>query len=105
MNNIFEINKELDFTNEIFFQLYKNKNCLIEKIISTGQKTEEGKWLEEKNDEFVILLQGESELEFESGEKITLCKGDYCIIPANTKHRINYTTSNPQCLWLAIHIK
>jgi cupin 2 domain-containing protein len=105
MNNIYEVKKELDFTNELFFQLYKNKNCLIEKIVSTGQVTEVDKWLEENNDEFVILLQGESELKFENGEKIALSKGDYCLIPANTKHRVDYTTADPQCIWLTIHIK
>lgn len=105
MNNIFSVNKELDFTEEQFFELFKNENCLIEKIVSNGQTTIEGKWLEEENDEFVILLQGESELKFEDGKEIFLKKGDYYLIPANTKHRVNYTTSNPQCIWLAIHIK
>jgi cupin 2 domain-containing protein len=105
MNNIFEINKDLDFTNELFFQLYKNKNCLIEKIVSTGQATKEGEWLESENDEYVILLQGESELSFENGERKVLKKGDYILIPAKTRHRVSYTTSNPQCIWLAIHIK
>ena len=105
MNNIFSINKDSDFTNELFFELFNSDYCLIEKIVSTGQATKDGEWLEEKKDEFVIMLQGESELSFENEEKIILRKGDYLLIPANTKHRVNYTSSNPQCIWLAIHIK
>ncbi|MFA5404287.1 MAG: cupin domain-containing protein [Ignavibacteria bacterium] len=105
MNNIFSINQDLDFKNELFFELFKNDNCLIEKIVSSGQSTNENEWLEEDSNEFVILLQGESELKFETGEKIVLKKGDYLLIPAKTKHRVNYTSLNPQCIWLAIHIK
>lgn len=105
MENIYRIAEEIDYNDEIFSKLYENSNCLIEKIISTGQVTKEGEWLKEDRDEFVILLQGESELIFESGEKFYLKKGDYLSIPSFTKHRVSYTSVDPKCIWLAIHTK
>lgn len=105
MNNIFSIEKNLDFTKESFFQLFKNENCLVEKIVSAGQSTGKGEWLEGDREEFVILLQGESELKFLNGEILKMKAGDYLLIPRNTKHRVNYTSSEPKCIWLAIHIK
>ncbi|MCX6164524.1 MAG: cupin domain-containing protein [Ignavibacteriae bacterium] len=105
MNNIFSINKDLNYTSELFFELFKNGNCLIEKIISTGQTTKDGEWLEEDRDEWVILLQGFSEIKFFDGNIFELRSGDYLLIPSNTKHRVESTSANPPCIWLAIHIK
>lgn len=102
--NIFRTDDIADFKEELFFGLYKNENCLVEKIISSGQSTEEGIWLEEDRDEFVVLLQGESELVFEDQESVKLTKGDYLLIPAGKKHRVNFTSAEPKCIWLAIHI-
>ncbi|MFK7907223.1 MAG: hypothetical protein AB8B69_18950, partial [Chitinophagales bacterium] len=46
---------------EEFFQPLlqnKNKDVLIERIISTGQITPENEWYEQAKDEWVVLLQG-----------------------------------------------
>lgn len=102
--NIFNTDDIGDFKEELFFELHKDGNCLIEKIISTGQTTKDGIWLEGKKDEFVVLLQGESELVFEDGGNIKLNKGDFLLIPAGKKHRVNSTSVEPKCIWLAIHL-
>jgi cupin 2 domain-containing protein len=105
LRNIYNVGKEIDFNNEIFIKLFSNENCMVEKIISTGQSTPDGEWLEEESDEWVILLQGESELKFYGGEIFRLGKGDYILIPSGTKHRVEFTSSNPPCIWLALHLK
>jgi cupin 2 domain-containing protein len=43
---------------EIFQILLSNRTLKIERIISTGQATEEGKWLKSKWNEWVILFTG-----------------------------------------------
>jgi len=91
--------------NEIFESIFKNDNVHIEKIISAGQVTPDNNWLSQEQNEWVILLQGTSEMEFDDGKKIRLYSGDYIFIPANTGHKVTYTSSNPVCIWLAIHIK
>jgi cupin 2 domain-containing protein len=103
--NIFAIENETDSAKEVFIKLFGNNNCIVEKIISTGQSTPENEWLEEDSDEWVILLQGESEINFYNGENNKMGKGDYLLIPSNTKHRVVRTSKNPPCIWLAIHMK
>ena len=104
-NNIFDnaIISNADSSEETFEYLLVNDKVKIERIISSGQHTPENEWLEQDIDEWVILLQGKSTLAFHDDQSITLSKGDYIHIPANTKHRVEYTSSDPVCIWLAIH--
>jgi cupin 2 domain-containing protein len=88
---------------EIFKELCSSENILIERIISSGQTTPEGKWLEQDKDEWVILLKGEAVLTFKTGEIFDLSEGDYIFIPANTLHRVDKTSIDPKCIWLAVH--
>lgn len=62
---------------------------------------------DQEDDEWVIVLQGEAQLQFvsESHPK-TLQKGDYVLIPAHVKHRVEATRMNPAgepTVWLAVH--
>ena len=102
MQNIYELPKELNDL-EKFEQIVSGKNNQIERIISTGQTTPSGQWYDQTTDEWVILLQGEAELSYLDDSRIKLKAGDYLLIPAHTKHRVEYTSVNPPCIWLAVH--
>lgn len=102
MNNIFQL-PNLSSNEEIFETIISNNNILIEKIISTGQITSEGEWYDQDKDEWVILLQGEAKLSYFDGSNYSLKSGDYLLIPAHQKHRVEYTSIKPPCIWLAIH--
>ncbi len=101
LKNIFE-NVPQELKKELFQTLAENNNIRIERIISRGQITPENKWYNQNENEFVILLKGEAELLFENGEKEKLRSGDYLIIPAHRKHRVVYTSKNPECIWLTV---
>ena len=58
--NIFDL-RDLSENEEIIKILAENENIKIEKIISTGQITD---WQVSEKNEFVILIQGEAEIEF-----------------------------------------
>ena len=58
--NIFDL-RDLSENEEIIKILAENENIKIEKIISTGQTTD---WQESEQNEFVILVQGEAEIEY-----------------------------------------
>jgi len=90
---------------EIFSGLFESDNLVIERITSNGQTTPGDEWLEENFNEWVLLLQGESKIKLLSGEEYMIQSGDYLFIPANTKHRVEFTSSKPGCIWLAIHYK
>ncbi len=101
MTNIFNFPSSL-LDQEVFEPLLSGKNILIERIVSTGQITSPGEWYDQNLDEWVIVLQGEATLAYVDGSTIQLCAGDYVFLPAYIKHRVEYTSTNPPCIWLAI---
>jgi len=103
--NIFEKNFQNESGDEIFENIYADKKIKIERIISTGQITPENEWLSDKQPEWVILLQGNAIIMLESKEEVLLDKGDYLFIPAGVKHRVEYTSSEPESIWLAFHFE
>ena len=86
---------------ESFEELLRHRNIVIERIVSTDDI--EPKLYNQPQDEWVALLQGEAQLELD-GEEVTLHRGDTCFIPAHTPHRVVATSTDPRCIWLAIHI-
>ena len=114
--NIFDL-KDLSEKEEIVEILAGNENVKIEKIISTGQTTD---WQESEQNEFVILIQGEAEIEYfgnknlkkneniienqrnTNNKKLQLEKGDTILINRGEKHRVSYTNKNPCCIWICI---
>ncbi|MEM6612768.1 MAG: cupin domain-containing protein [Cyanobacteria bacterium P01_C01_bin.72] len=102
MTNIFALPSSLP-NKELFESIVSTENILIERIISTGQSSPPGEWYEQDKDEWVILLQGGAILSYEDNSIIKLTAGDYIFIPAHQKHRVEYTSSQPPCIWLAVH--
>jgi len=98
--NIFE-NILIDKKNEEFKEILKNENLRIERIVSNGQKSNDGFWYEQKENEFVLILEGDAQIEFED-EVVDLKKGDFLNIVANRKHRVKYTSKEELTIWLAI---
>lgn len=96
--NIFAL-PNLPSKEEITTILIENKNVRIEQIISTGQVTD---WYDQEKTEFVVLLNGNAELEYENGKIVSLIKGDTLLINPHQKHRVVYTSSEPPCVWLCI---
>ncbi|NLN95503.1 MAG: cupin domain-containing protein [Bacteroidales bacterium] len=103
-NNIFEISEVIQRSeDEVFETLFYGNNIRVERIISTGQTTPEDQWYDQDTDEWVVLLQGEARLSFENEEDVFLKKGDYMLIQSRKKHKVSYTSTDPACIWLAIH--
>ncbi len=76
----------------------------IERIVSAGQITTEGTWYDQGWDEWVAVLQGSATLEFDGGrDDLALTKGDWVLLPAGCRHRVSGTSTDPACLWLAVH--
>ena len=98
VGNIFE-NVNIPEKGELFEEILKTKNILIERIISSDN-IKEKEYLQEQ-DEWVILLRGEAKLEIK-GETMLLKEGDYIFIPSNTPHKVLETSKG--AIWLAVHI-
>jgi len=102
LNNLFDLPK-LPIPEEQFDKLMEKNGVLIERIVSTGQVSPPGFWFDQDRDEWVVLIQGEAELEFEDGKIVRLKKGDHIMCPKDLKHRVTYTSVEPACIWLAVH--
>ncbi|HLI22263.1 MAG TPA: cupin domain-containing protein [Stellaceae bacterium] len=89
---------------EQFRALLAAPNLRIERIVSTGQATPEGEWLDQSQGEWVMLLRGAARLRFEGEDKPRLLKaGDYVNIPPHCRHRVEWTTPREPTIWLAVH--
>lgn len=102
--NIFSI-PESASAEEIFNLLLKGHNIKIEQIISSGQTSPAAGWYDQKENEWVLLLDGRAKLKFENKGITTLKKGDYLLIPAHCRHKVIYTSTRPKCIWLAVFFK
>lgn len=95
-----------DSADEIFETLFEKPGVKIERIISSGQATPQGEWYDQENDEWVILLSGSAGLLIEGEEAArTLKAGDFLLLPAGCRHRVEWTDSHVKSVWLAVHCR
>jgi cupin 2 domain-containing protein len=89
---------------EVIDPLVERTGLRVERIVSTGQTTPEGQWYDQETDEWVLVVAGAARLRIE-GEATDreLGEGDWILVPANCRHRVTWTRSEPPTVWLAIH--
>ena len=92
-----------DLPQEIFENIIVSESVKIERIISDGHTSPKEGWYDSELNEWVILLQGNAVLEFKDAVSIELDVGDFINIPAHTKHKVTYTSSEEKTVWLAVH--
>ena len=91
-------------TEESIELLLEGRRFRVERIVSAGQATPEGEWYEQDAAEWVVLLTGGARLRFENpNEVLELAPGDYVNIPAQRRHRVEWTERSGPTVWLAIH--
>ena len=96
--NLFDLPKLVPAEEETTI-LTDHKNVRIERIVSTGQVSD---WYDQRETEFVLLLDGNATIEYENRKMIALSKGDTLVIQPHEKHRVCYTSSEPPCIWLCV---
>ncbi|MCJ0811301.1 cupin domain-containing protein [Vibrio vulnificus] len=101
IQNLFD-NLPSSLDQEQFDDLLKLDNVRIERIVSHGHHSPETGWYDQEEHEWVVILQGEGEIEFEAGKIVHLTKGEHLFIPAHQKHKVRWTTSSEQTIWLAV---
>jgi len=89
---------------ELFEALAEARGLSIERIVSTGQATPEGEWLDQGRSEWVALLRGGARLLIEGEAKERRLKpGDWLLLPAHCRHRVTWTSDREPTVWLAAH--
>jgi cupin 2 domain-containing protein len=89
---------------EIFEVLLDAKNFRLERIVSGGQATPPGEWYDQESHEWVVLLTGAAGLRFEAEPGLRVLRpGDFLLIPAHCRHRVEWTDPARATVWLALH--
>lgn len=104
VGNLFDLPASLPRDRESVGVLAASPAVRVERIVSTGQATAPGAWYDQEWDEWVALLQGEAALRFADGRTLALRRGDWLLIPAHERHRVEATSADPPCVWLAVHL-
>jgi cupin 2 domain-containing protein len=91
-----------DIADELFESLVETSAFKLERIVSAGQTTPRDTWYDQERDEWVILLSGSAGLLFEGeAEPLVLSPGDYVLLRAHHRHRVEWTED--RTVWLALH--
>jgi cupin 2 domain-containing protein len=102
LENLFEDYPE-EFDGEFVEDLVAEDGVRIERIVSQGHASPDGFWYDQDEDEWVLLLAGSAGLVFEDEEQeVVLRPGDHIRIPAHRRHRVSWTASDKETLWLAV---
>jgi cupin 2 domain-containing protein len=84
--------------------LLEGPGLRLERIVSLGHATPPGEWYDQAANEWVLVLRGRAHLLLE-GEPAPLLMGpgDYLLIPAHRRHRVEWTEPSQPTVWLTLH--
>ena len=77
----------------------------IERIVSPRDyRCRDGFWFDQEEDEFVLVVRGKAGLRFQQkqDEVMELHAGDFVVIAAHEKHRVEWTCSEEETVWLCV---
>jgi cupin 2 domain-containing protein len=93
-----------DARQEVVASILNTPDLKIERIVSSGQHNPLGFWYDQPWSEWVVLLAGSAALSFEGEAEVRILQpGDYLLIPARQKHRVEWTSQSHATIWLAVH--
>lgn len=89
---------------ELFESICSTESVKIERIVSKGHASPEGFWYDQDWNEFVLVIQGSAGLQIEGQDEIVVLNaGDYLNLSSRVKHRVKWTDSSCETIWLAVH--
>jgi cupin 2 domain-containing protein len=89
---------------EQFTDLLCRSGLKIERIVSTGHTSPPGFWYDQRQGEWLLILQGEARLVFEDEPAARLLRaGDFIDIAPHRRHRVEWTHPKLPTIWLAVH--
>jgi len=101
--NLFEEASGWSAAEEYVEKLVQGPGIVVQRILSRGHRSPDGSWYDQKEDEWVALLQGRATIEWDDGSNTALTAGDWLLIRAHQRHRVASTSVEPACVWLALH--
>ena len=93
-----------DGSKELEERILSRESLHLERIVSRGHTAPEEGWYDQDHDEWVALLQGRAVIRFDDGRVLVMEAGDAYLIPAHDRHKVDRTSSDPPCVWIALHL-
>lgn len=94
----------LDRREESFLGLVETPHVKIERIVSFGQASPPGFWYDQAWAEWIMVLGGAAGVRLEDDAEIRVLRaGDFLLIPARQRHRVEWTQKDEATIWLAVH--
>lgn len=91
---------------EFVEELVKDRNVRIERIVSRGEASPPGFWYDQEEHEWVVMLSGKAGIRMDGQEEIlSLSPGDYLHVPAHARHRVEWTDTTNETVWIAVFWK
>jgi cupin 2 domain-containing protein len=85
-------------------ELCGSRSFRIERIVSAGQLSPPGFWFDQTWDEWVLVVQGAAAIRLQDPEEtVHLTAGDWLMIEARRRHRVEATSRQPVTIWVAVH--
>jgi len=92
-----------EFRAEFTQRLAGRPGVRVERIVSRGHASPEGFWYDQGETEWVLLVSGAARLRFEENdEQVEMKAGDFIVIPARARHRVEWTSPDEDTVWLAV---
>jgi cupin 2 domain-containing protein len=89
---------------ELVEVLLETPTFRLERIVSMGHVTPPGEWYDQETVEWVLVVSGRARLRFENeATAVTMGPGDFVVIPAHRRHRVEWTAPEEPTVWLALH--
>jgi len=102
--NLFADLSDAGVGEETFTELFAQSGLKIERIVSQGNASPPGFWYDQAWNEWAVVLRGSATLRFEEEPAgRALVAGDYVLIPARKRHRVEWTDPQQPTVWLAVH--
>jgi cupin 2 domain-containing protein len=87
-------------------QLLDTLGVRIARIVSHAHASPTGYWYDQDDAEWVMVVSGEAGLLIEGETEVRrLGPGDYVLIPAHERHRVEWTAADQPTIWLAVHLQ
>lgn len=89
---------------ELCETLCHSEHVLVERIVSRGHVSPDDFWDDQAWHEFVLLTSSRARLVYADGTPTAeLSPGDWLVIPARVRHRVDWTDPGQDTIWLAVH--
>ncbi len=102
--NLFDELPRSSIPEEAMSTLLETSGLRLVRIVSTDQVTPDGEWYDQDEAEWIMVARGRAGLLIEGeAEARALVAGDYVLIPAHVRHRVEWTDPDEPTVWLALH--